>query len=183
MPNSRTTRVRRRLQQPHQWLGDRPSMSIGQASAIASRSARCSAIAFGTSSPSETLRKVRSKNAIRNATVSDCTKSNHRWTSGSPMAPIAMPAIVIPTWTVLMKRGRVRPSAPARGSRPASAGVRELLQARSPRRHERVLGCDEERVPQHEQENRDDSKDIAHAPLSGAWVLGGRSSSKEVLGL
>ena len=49
----------------------RPSRSIGHASAIASRSARWSAIAFGTSSPSETLRKVRKKNAIRNATVSD----------------------------------------------------------------------------------------------------------------
>ena len=55
-----------------------------------------------------------------------------------------------------------------RVARPAPALLRELLQAVAPRRHERVLGRDEDRVPQHEQENHDDSKEIAHAPLSGA---------------
>ncbi len=46
--------------------------------------------------------------------------------------------------------------------------LHELLQAVAPRCYERVLGRDEDRVPQHEQENHDDSKEIAHAPLSGA---------------
>ena len=44
--------------------------------------------------------------------------------------------------------------------------------------HERVLGRDEHRIPQHEQENDDDAEGVAHAPFSGARVLGGISSSK-----
>jgi hypothetical protein len=49
-----------------------------------------------------------------------------------------------------------------------SAGVDELLQTRAACRHERVLGCNEQRVPHHEQENHDDSKEVAHARLPRA---------------
>ena len=53
-----------------------------------------------------------------------------------------------------------------------------LLETPAARGHERVLGRDEDRVPQHEQEHEDDAEEVAHAPLSGARVLGGCSSSK-----
>ena len=67
---------------------------------------------------------------------------------------------------------------PERRPRPAVAALRQLLEAGAPRRHERVLGGDEDRIPQHEQENEDQPEGVAHAPLSGARVLGGSSSSK-----
>jgi hypothetical protein len=57
---------------------------------------------------------------------------------------------------------------PERDPRAAVTAVGQLAQARAPRRHERVLGRNEERVPQHEQENHDDAEEFAHAPLSGA---------------
>ena len=60
---------------------------------------------------------------------------------------------------------------------PAVAVVGKLHQPRSPGRHERVFGSDEERVPCDEQENGHDLEKIAHAPLPGAWVLGGISSN------
>ena len=60
------------------------------------------------------------------------------------------------------------PSAPLRG---------ELRQARAPGRDERILGGNEERVPRDEQENGDDLQENGHAPLPGAWVLGGISSN------
>ena len=49
-------------------LNTRESTSIGTASATASTSARCSATALGTSSPSTTLRYVRTANEITKAT-------------------------------------------------------------------------------------------------------------------
>ena len=70
-----------------------------------------------------------------------------------------------------------------RYARAELAGVRELHQARALGGHERVLGRDEERVPQHEQENGDDLQEDGHAPLSGARVLGGWSSSKRTLSI
>ena len=62
------------------------------------------------------------------------------------------------------------------GARTAAAGFRVGLEARPPRRHERVFGRDEDRVPEHEQEDREDAEGVAQAPLSGAWVLEGSSS-------
>ena len=64
---------------------------------------------------------------------------------------------------------------------PKAAGDRKLVQARAARGDERVLGGDEKRVPEDDQEHEDDAKEVAHAPLSGAWVLGGRSSSNAVI--
>ena len=64
-----------------------------------------------------------------------------------------------------------------RESSPRRAGVDELAQTGAPRGHERVLGHDEERVPQDHQENRDYLEENGHAPLPGAWVLGGISSN------
>ena len=60
------------------------------------------------------------------------------------------------------------PSAPLGG---------ELRQTRAPGRYERVLGRNEERVPRDEQENGEDLEENGHAPLPGAWVLGGISSN------
>ena len=88
----------------------------------------------------------------------------------------------MPSWTVPMKRtglSMIRSGNP----RAAIAAVRELHQARAPGRDEGVLGRDEERVPQHEQENGDDLQEDGHAPLSGARVLGGWSSSKRTLSI
>ena len=64
----------------------------------------------------------------------------------------------------------------------AAAGVGLGLETRPPRRHERVLGRDEDRVPQHEQEDREDAEGVAHAPLSGAWVLEGSSKLARSIG-
>ena len=63
-----------------------------------------------------------------------------------------------------------------------AAGVGLGLEAGPPRRHERVLGRDEDRVPQHEQEDREDAEGVAHAPLSGAWVLEGSSKLARSIG-
>ena len=94
--------------------------------------------------------------------------------SGSPMAPRRIADTVIPTWTVEMNRtgSSIRRSA-VRAPRPPRS-------ARSSRRlrragHERVLGRDEDRVPEHEQEDDEDSQRSAHSPR-GAPVLGGISS-------
>ena len=62
--------------------------------------------------------------------------------------------------------------------RPPHASVGELLQTRASRRHERVLGRDEEAVREHDQENGEELERNRHAPFSGAQVLGGSSSSK-----
>ena len=59
--------------------------------------------------------------------------------------------------------------------RPATAPLRALFQARPPTRYEGVLGCHEDRVPQHEEEYDGDAEGGTHAP-SGAPVLGGISS-------
>ena len=96
-----------------------------------------------------------------------------------------------------------------RGTGTPAAGVGLGLEPGPPRRHERVLGRDEDRVPQHEQEDREDAEGVAHlsraprcegaagggsagwrwcwpgtrdAPLSGAWVLEGSSKLARSIG-
>jgi hypothetical protein len=49
-----------------------------------------------------------------------------------------------------------------RRPRPPVAAPRQLLEPGPPRRDERVLGGDEDRIPQNEQENDDDTEGIAH---------------------
>ena len=56
------------------------------------------------------------------------------------------------------------------GATAAAQGA--LLQPRSSRGDQRVLGRDEDRAPQHEEEHDEDAEKNAHAP-SGAPVLGG----------
>ena len=83
---------------------------------------------------------------------------------------------MIPSWTVPMKRtgsSMIRSAILAR--RLPLCG--ELRQTRAPGGYERVLGRDEERVPRDEQENGEDLEENGHAPLPGAWVLGGISSN------
>ena len=58
-------------------------------------------------------------------------------------------------------------------SRAAAAAERRAPRgARPARGDERVLGRDEDRAPQHEEEHDEDAEKDAHAP-SGAPVLGG----------
>ncbi len=57
-----------------------------------------------------------------------------------------------------------------------AAGLGVGLEPRSARGHERVFGRNEDRVPEHEQEDREDAEGVAHAPLSGARALEGSSS-------
>jgi hypothetical protein len=58
-----------------------------------------------------------------------------------------------------------------------AATTGELDETGPPRGDERVLGRDEEGVPQHEEENGEDLEEDGHAPSPGAWVLGGISSN------
>ena len=74
-----------------------------------------------------------------------------------------------------MKRTGLSMMRSATDARP-TALVRELHQMGATRGDEGVLGRDEERVPQDEQEDRS-LEEKRHAPLSGARVLGGWSSS------
>ena len=69
-----------------------------------------------------------------------------------------------------------------RGAGAPAAGGGLGLEPRPPRGHERVLGRDEDRVPEHEQEDREDAEGVAHAPLSGAWVLEGSSKLARSIG-
>ena len=62
-------------------------------------------------------------------------------------------------------------------ARAAVALVAELRDARAARRDEGVLGRDEERVQQEQACDREELEEEGHAPLSGARVLGGWSSS------
>ena len=83
----------------------------------------------------------------------------------------------MPSWTVPMKRTGLSMMR-MRDPRAPHASVCELLEARASRRHERVLGRDEEAVREHDQENGEELERNRHAPFSGAQVLGGSSSSK-----
>src|SRR5262249_34946024 len=59
----------------------------------------------------------------------------------------------------------------------AVALVAELSDACAARRDEAVFGRDEERVQQQQREDREELEWKRHAPLTGAAVLGGWSSS------
>ena len=145
----------------------RPRKSSGTASTIASASAFCSATAFGTSSPSTTERYVRIANAMRNATVVESGGSMRSEISGSPMAPRRIAKIVIPTWTIEMKRTGSSMSRSA-VSRAAAAALGALLEPRPPRGDQRVLGRHEDRVPQHEEEHDEDAEERRSRPVRGA---------------
>ena len=129
-PSRRSTRVRRVLEHPHDGANTRESTSIGTASASASLSAFCSATALGTSSPSTTLRYVRTANEITKATPRG-RKSKYRETSGSPIAPRAIPKTVIPTWTVEMNRtgSSISLERGARGTVPVGGALLEPVRA------------------------------------------------------
>ena len=89
------------------------------------------------------------------------------------MAPSMIPKIVMPTCTVLMNRTGSSISAERR-LRGAAATLGARLETAAARRHERVLGGHEDRVPEHEQENCDDAVETRSRPVApGAQVLGG----------
>ena len=97
-------------------------------------------------------------------------------TSGSPIAPRAIEKAVIPSWTVPMKRtgsSMIRRAILARRLPSAASSDRRVRLAVT----SAVLGRNEERVPRDEQENGEDLEENGHAPLPGAWVLGGISSN------
>jgi len=73
------------------------------------------------------------------------------------------------TWRYVMIRK-------ARPYEMIAAGIGSKM--RAARRDERVLGRDEERVQQEQACDREELEEESHAPLSGAWVLGGWSSLK-----
>src|ERR671930_2038609 len=58
--------------------------------------------------------------------------------------------------------------------------LRKLFDARPARRHEPVLGRDEERVQENQRRDGEDLEEEAHAPIPGALGLGGISSSNYV---
>ena len=75
---------------------------------------------------------------------------------------------MIPTCTVEMKRTGSSSSASA-VVRPAIAALGQLLEARAPGGDERVLGRDEDGIPQHEQEHDEDrGEDRSRPALRGA---------------
>jgi hypothetical protein len=82
----------------------RPRMSRGTESTVAKRSARCSATAFGTSSPRMTDRYVRIAKAITKAMPADSGGSKKSESRGSPTAPMRMANTVMPSWITPMNR-------------------------------------------------------------------------------
>ena len=106
-----------------------------------------------------------------------------RWESTcSPRAPIASEQIVT---RELHRRDEPRRVLrdPQDGAGALVALVLELHDPRAARRDEAVLGRDEEAVQKHQPEQGQHFEQEGHgtsAPLSGARVLGGRSSSKRI---
>ena len=92
--------------------------------------------------------------AIANDTPAASYGSKISAMSGSPTAPMRIENAVTPSCDVAMNLTGSSSSRTARRAR--RLPVRELAQARAARGDERVLGRDEVRVPQHEQENRDE---------------------------
>ena len=154
----------------------KPRTGVETASAI--RSGWPSAIPFGTSSPSTTCRKVMISSAKTTARKVAISGSNRSAKSCSPNAPMASEVSVTPSCIAAMKFGGsavIRSTARARRL-PCAV---ELADPRPPRRDEAVLRRHEERV-QHDQAARARSwrRESSAAPLTGAQVLGGKSSSK-----
>ena len=125
-------------------------------------------------------------NEITNATPRG-RKSKYRETSGSPIAPSAIPTTVMPTWTVEMNlTGSSIIRSAVRAARLPRLGA--LLEPCSTCSDECVLGRDEDRVQKHEEQHDEDARDVAHrvrlpgrmgAPHPGARVLGGSSPSTQ----
>ena len=158
----------------------RLSKSSGTESTTASRSAFCSATAFGTSSPSTTETYVRSANAMRKLTVPESGGSIRseikRLADGAdedredrdPELRRADEA-----------HGLVHQAKRDAGAAPALE--RPLLEAGSTRRDQRVLRRHEHRAPEHEQEHDHDAESDAHGPRR-APILGGISSPSDQAG-
>ena len=115
------------------------------------------------------VREDRERDA--NAMPAERGGSKKSESNGSPTAPMRMANTVMPTWMRPMNRtgSSMRRSAVFA---PRPPPRRLLLEAHAARRDERVLGRDEERAPQHEEEHDQDVEKNSHAP-SGAPVLGG----------
>ena len=96
--------------------------------------------------------------------------------TGSPRAPMARLVMVTPSCIAAMNRGGLAVIRRTRRAR-LVALVAELGDAGAPRRDEAVFGRDEEGVQQEQACDREELEEESHAPLSGARVLGGWSSS------
>ena len=110
---------------------------------------------------------MRIANAIRKLTVVESGGSIRSEISGSPMAPMRIAKIVIPSCVLEMNRtGSSISRSAARAPRLPLA--RALLEPRSPRGDERVLRRDEDRAPQHEEEHDEDAERRRSRPVRGA---------------
>ena len=97
IPNGRRSSCADRCSSHTSGRSTRPITSTGRAISIASVSARSSASAFGTSSPSTTLRYVTIVNARTKLTHVGRASPRSSLTSGSATAPVTIPSAVIPT--------------------------------------------------------------------------------------
>ena len=120
---------------------------------------------------------------IRNASANAITDANSgsktRASTCSPSAPIARLAPVTPSCMAAMKRGG---SATIRSTalRATVASLRELLDPRAPRRHERVLGRDEIAVQQDQRCHGDEFEEKDHVCAPSGGRLGMTSSSNRI---
>ena len=114
---------------------------------------------------------MRIAKAIRKLTVADDGGSIRSEINGSPIAPMRIAKIVMPELRARDEPNRLVHE-PQGGSGTAAAAERALLEPRSARGDERVLGRDEHRAPQHEEEHDEDAEKTL-TPRSGAPVLGG----------
>src|SRR6266545_2007547 len=152
--------------------------STGSATHIAVFSFFEREIAFGTSSPRVTWRYVTKTYATRKAAPCESSGSSIQCSAiGSPTAPRRIEKAVIPSWTVPMNRTGLSMIRSATFA--AVPAIGQLPETASTRRNERVLCGHEERVAEHDREDRDRLPDDVHAPALGAPVLGRRSLSKE----
>ena len=135
---------------------------ISGATASATCSARGSVYDFGTISPITTCRIEIKMNASATDTADAAqvetlpkTLSSTRATAGSPSAPSAIEESVMPSWKAAMKREGSATIFAHRARAPVALGD-ELVEARVAHRHERVLRRDEERVPEHAEDDQDE---------------------------
>ena len=112
--------------------------------------------------------------AMRKLTVADRGGSIRSEISGSPMAPMRIAKIVIPS-CVERDEANGLVHQPQRRTCATTAVPGALLQPRPAGCDQGVLGRHEDRAPQYEEEHDQDAEENAHAP-SGAPVLGGISS-------
>ena len=171
MPSMRMTSWASQSRNVMNQLKVKKKTRIGTATASATGSARGSVYDFGTISPITTCRIE----ITRNATITETAVATPletpptalsitRATAGSPSAPSASDESVMPSCMAEMKcEGSLTILRTVRARRLPS--LDELVEARVPHRDEGVLGRDEERVPEHAEDDQHEleSSHGAHA--------------------